>query len=159
LTFFCSGVAFAGLIIRGSLHLLLKIYYAFFLFSIFIFLYSPSLLFSILSTQKLPEKRGIEFFLADNYYLIKEKSMLNVSDTFVKYKIVNRTGSFNKTIQRNISFNHEIDSIKVLKFSKDKDVIIRGYFSNGNILIDSVEVSSSLNMTDENEISIQRKKK
>ncbi|MEP7168986.1 MAG: hypothetical protein ABI855_06400 [Bacteroidota bacterium] len=98
LIFFCSGVAITGMILRSGLNLFLKIYYSVFLFSIVLFLCSPSLLFSLLTTQKFPLREGTEFLLTGNFYLIKEKSLLDVSNTFVKYKIVKRTGKFNKTL-------------------------------------------------------------
>lgn len=156
LIFFCFGLTVAGMMVRSNLHLFLKIYYSAFLFSILIFLYSPSLLFSLLTTQKFPVKKGTEFLLSGNYHLIKEKSMLDVSGTFVKYKIVKRTGKFNKTIVRNISFGHEIDSVAVLKFIDEKEASLRGYFSNTDNLPDSMDISTDLKMKDENEITIHR---
>ncbi len=156
LIFFCFGVAIAGMILRSHMNLLLKIYYSIFLFSIVVFLYSPSLLFSLLATQKFPTTKGTEFLLVDNYYLVKEKSMLDVSNTFVRYKIIERTGKFNKTLQRNISFTHEIDSIRVLKFTREKEAQLRGYFSDGNNRVDSTDISTGLKIKDENQITIHR---
>jgi hypothetical protein len=157
LVFFCFGVAIAGMMLRSNLHVLLKIYYSVFLFSIVLFLYSPSLLFSLLGQQKFPAEKKTEFHITGNYYLIKEKSMLAVSNTFVKYKIVKRTGKFNKTLQRNISFYHEIDSVKALKFVPEQEAVLRGYFSSQNET-DSADISTELKIKDENEITIQRGK-
>jgi len=157
LIFFCFGIVIAGMILRSRLHLFLKIYYSIFLFSIAVFLYSPSLLFSLLATQKFPVTKGAEFLLINNYYLIKEKSMLDVSNSFVRYKIARRTGKFNKTLQRNISFNHEIDSVRVLKFTDEKEAQLRGYFLNEKNKVDSTDITTGLKPKDENEITIHRK--
>jgi len=157
LVFFCAGVAIAGMIIRSSLNLLLKMYYSVFLLSVIIFLYSPSLLFSLLAQQKFPDKKRNEFLLTDNYYLVKEKSMLEISNEFVNYKIVKRMGQFNKTMQRNISFQYAIDSVKVLNFEEGKQAKLRVYFLKENNISDSADISAPLIMKDENEIRIQRK--
>jgi hypothetical protein len=150
--FFCFGIAAAGMVIRSSSVLLLKIIYALFLSSVLIFLYSPSLLLSLLIQQKFPETKGTEFLLRDNYYLAKEQSLLGISKDKAKYKIIRRTGKFNKTMKRNISFGHEIDSLKVLSFDSNKNILLRGFFSPENKMTDSIDVTTDLIMTDANEI-------
>lgn len=141
--FFCAGIATAGLILRSNSHILLKTYYTIFLLSVLVFLYSPSVLFTLLVKQKLPEKKGLEFRLKDDYYLIKQQSMLNLN-TDGSYKIVKRTGKFNKTLLRDISFNHLIDSLKVLNFDPVDKIIFRGYFRTNNGFIDSLDIATDL---------------
>jgi hypothetical protein len=110
-----------------------------------------------LAQQKFPDKKRTEFLLTDNYYLVKEKSMLEISNEFVNYKIVKRMGQFNKTMQRNISFQYAIDSVKVLNFEEGKLAKLRVYFLKENNISDSADISAPLIMKDENEIRIQRK--
>ena len=156
LIFFCFGVAISGMILRSSLNLFLKLYYSIFLFSLIIFLYSPSLLFSLLAQQKLSDKKGTEFLLTGNYYLVKQQSMLDLSNKNVKYKIAKRSREgLIKPCSVNISFHHEIDSVKVLKFDAAKDAALRGYFVNGNNSVDSIDILTDLKMHDENEITVQ----
>lgn len=155
--FFCFGISAAGLILRSNTNILLKIYYSLFLLSFLVFLYSPSLLFSLLTQQKFQEKKGNEFLLRENYFLIKQQSMLEISGELLKYKIIRRTGKFDKTLKRDISFRHEIDSLKVLKFEPETEVGMRGYFTTIHTVTDSMDVITDLKMKDTNEITIKRK--
>jgi hypothetical protein len=65
-------------------------------------------------------------------------------------------GQFNKTLARGISFNHAIDSVKLLKFIDAKEVLLRSYFNHINNSCDSSDISVKLKMPDENEITIHR---
>lgn len=153
--FFCFGVAAAGLITRSNSKLILKLYYSIFLLSILIFLYSPSLFISLLVQQKIPERKGNEFLLTENYFLVKQQSMLDIPGGKTKYKIIRRTGNFNKTLERDIPFHAMLDSAVMIRFENDT-MLVRGYFKTG-MLPDSLDVSSDLKIENTDEIILKRK--
>ncbi len=154
LFFFCYGIIISGIILRNRGAILLKIIYVLFPLSIAIFLYSPSLLFSLLAQQKLPDRTGTEFLIGNNYYLVKQQAML--AATGIDYKLVQRRGKFNKTIKRDVSFGHPVDSIKVLTFENEKQTVLRGYYKNKNS-VDSTDVTESLIADNPGEITVKHK--
>lgn len=152
--FFCLGICVAGLVIRSSFKVWLKMMYSTFLLSILLFFYSPSLLFSLLATQKFPTKTSTEFNLKENFYLAKQQSMLTISSAAPTYKIISKSGNFYKTLERDISFPSSIDSIRLVYFTKDS-ISLFGYYTGPENKIDSAIATSDLKMNNESQILIK----
>lgn len=152
--FFCFGICISGLIVRSSITVWLKIIYAVFPLSILLFLYSPSLLLSLLATQKVPIKTNTEFNLKENFYLAKQQSMLTFSSPASKYKIISKSGNFYKTLERDISFPATVDSIRLVYFTKDS-ISLYGYYTGPENKVDSAIATSDLKMNNRSEILIK----
>lgn len=143
LGFFCSGVALSGLMLRSKMNILIKIYFGIYAASFFLFVSSPSTLFSLITKGKLKVEQYDRFAIKDNYFLDKQSSFIGNSSGPANYKIVQKLGYFNKTITRDLVFANQLDSIKTLSFIPNKLVILRGYFSQQGVT-DSADVSVDL---------------
>jgi hypothetical protein len=146
LVFFCSGVALSGLMFRSKMNLFIKIYFGIFAASFFLFVSSPSTLFSIITKGKLKVENYDRFNIQDNFYLDKQSSFLGNKTGETKYKIVQKLGYFNKTISRDVIFMNDLDSIKTLSFIPNKLAILRGYFHTPNNK-DSTDVNIDLSIS------------
>jgi hypothetical protein len=157
LAFVCSGVAISGLIFRSKLQLYVKLYFGVFAATFFLFVSSPSTLFSLITKGKLKVENYDRFHITDNYYLDKQSSFIGEKDAIVQYKIVQKLGYFNKTISRNIDFKNDLDSIKTISFEVSKSALLRGYFHLQNT-VDSTDVSIDLKVIPKkNEITTKLK--
>ncbi|MFI5218816.1 MAG: hypothetical protein ACHQNT_04945 [Bacteroidia bacterium] len=151
LALFCSGIAISGFILRSRYRVLMKIYFGLFLASVLFFVYSPSKLISFITLQESNQSAN-EFHLTGNYFLVKQLSLIGQPNEISKYKIVERRGMFNKTLERDISFNGLIDSARVIQ-SDSNQIIVRGYFNSA----DSLDIRSDLKINNPDEITIHRK--
>lgn len=159
LFFFCSGIITGGYIFRSHAPLSLRIYFSLYVLSIVVFIFSPSLLVKAISFRLEQNEKPNHYHLTSNYFLEEEASMLNISDTMVKYKVTRHFGVFHKTLARNISFGDRIDSLKILSFNPAIDTRLRGYIYRKSITfasVDSIDMHIIFNLTPD-EI-IQKKK-
>jgi hypothetical protein len=139
--FICSGVLISGLSWRSNSPTGIKIYLSVFILTIPLFLLSPSILLNFLLTMRFSSTTGPEYHLYDRYYLEIQNST-NEANVNPHYKLVLKQGLFHKTIQRNLSFNGKLDSIKVLD-NNEKNIRLRGYTSKVSYVsndIDSVDL-------------------
>ena len=143
---FCCGIVAFGLFIRSKLNVIIKIYFSVFISSLLLFVYSPSFLFSVISLSKYSSNEKDKFLLTTNIYLMKQQAMVDADDSHSKYKIFKKIGLFNKTLAREISFGHTLDSIKLINIIDEKEVTVRGYFKTSNTKTDSVDIITHLGM-------------
>jgi hypothetical protein len=129
---FCSGLLFSGIMIRSKqLNLVLKVYFASFILSVLVFLYSPSLLFYCINGSLSNYQAPQQFRLKENYFIVQQQSMLTLNDEAIKYKIIRKFGIYNKTLVRNVDFNSRLVNIKSLILSSDS-IAVRGYLTSGD---------------------------
>jgi hypothetical protein len=148
LLFFCSGIIGSGYTIRSKAPTLLRIYFALYIASIFIFLTSPSSLIKIITMKVDKSNRKEQFHLSSNYYLEEEQMLMGVSDSLVKYKITQHFGVFHKTLTRDLRFGYRLDSIRILSFNPATGALLRGYSSSKSITFevpDSVDLKAVFN--------------
>lgn len=150
----CSGVAVSGWAMRNKyVSVPVKIYFGSYLISILLFLYSPSLLFYLISGNIEKFSANQEIKLKENCYLVRQQSMLGLTDENVRYKVIEKYGIYNKTIIRNLNFTKKIDSVHIITFTNDT-VILRGYLPTN----DSSDVGFKPGMK-ENTITVRPSKK
>ncbi len=78
----CSGLSLSAWAIRNSsLNMLFRIYLASYLLSLFVFLWSPALLFYSISGNYQKFRNEQAFNLKDNYYLVEQQSMVRSLNT------------------------------------------------------------------------------
>lgn len=158
MVFFCSGVLLSGYALRSAFPLTVKIYFAVFLSSIVVFIYSPSTLISWINLQKKATASENEFALGENYFLTRQQSMFNVNPENVSYKLVKRAGRFNKTIQRDIYFGHQADSVKTVSIYNDSLIILQVYLPGRETgMTNSILRELLLKSSDKNVIIQKRK--
>lgn len=110
------------------------------------FILSPSRLVNFLLTTKYKDTLGESFLVKENFFLERQSSSMS-SENMPLYKLIRKRGIFHSTISRDLNFNGQIDSIKVLDFDKSAQSIIRGYTSKStyvSTIIDSSDVSISM---------------
>jgi hypothetical protein len=152
--YICSGIIMSGLSWRSESPKILRIYFSIFALTIPVFLISPSLLLNFLVTMNFKSTNGPEFHLIDKYYL-ETQSTTRKADNFPHYKLIQKKGMFHQNIQRDISFNGKIDSVKVISIAKGKSILLRGYTSNRTYVsldIDSTEVEVPLRVIRQGEL-------
>ncbi|MFZ7145818.1 MAG: hypothetical protein ACO1G6_10795 [Bacteroidota bacterium] len=146
LTYICSGLILSGLAWRSNTNTVLKIYFSIFIITIGMFILSPSRLVNFLLTTKYKDTLGESFLVKENFFLERQSSSMS-SENMPLYKLIRKRGIFHSTIARDLNFNGQIDSIKVLDFDKSAQSIIRGYTSKStyvSTIIDSSDVSISM---------------
>jgi hypothetical protein len=92
--------------------------------------------------MKFSSTTGPEYHIFDRYYLEMQNST-NEVDANPHYKLVMKQGLFHKTIQRDLSFNGRLDSVKVLENSDGNKIRLRGYTSKVSYVstdIDSIDL-------------------
>ena len=151
LFFICSGIMLAGLAWRSQVHLVFKIYFTLFGFTIILFIFSPSRLMVFLLTGKYSETMGKTFPVGENYFLEQQ----NTSAGIHLFKLISKHGLFHETIQRDIDFKGPLDSIHVLEFIPKEKAIVRGFSGKVTYVssdIDSVDVEIRLVKMKKNQI-------
>jgi hypothetical protein len=143
LLFFCSGILLSGLMIRSGSSLVLRLYPALYLSSIFFFLLSPSRTIRFI-TFSWDQSHHEKWNLTSNYYFEEEKTMLSNADSLITYKVTRQYGVFHKTLARDISFGHRLDSIHLLSFNEEKGIRIRGYYIRKS---DTFEACDSMDLS------------
>ncbi len=129
LAFVCSGLIMAGMVLRSDALLPFKVYFSLYLFTIVIFIVSPSQLFKYISYSWKSNDLYKTFHIKGNYFLEEQQGMLNLADDQIKYKVIQSFGIFHKTLARDIDFGHRLDSIRIISFNHLNALILRGYFS------------------------------
>jgi hypothetical protein len=128
MVFICSGIVLSGIVWRTDVAKAIKYYFSLFILTIGMFLLSPSMLVNFLLTTKYSSASGESFLVQENFYIERQNTTMK-SDDMPYYKLIRKRGIFHTTIQRDISFNGKLDSIKVLDFNKQENGLIRGYTS------------------------------
>lgn len=124
----CSGIVLSGLVWRTEVAKGIKYYFSLFIVTIGMFLLSPSMLVNFLLTTKYSSASGESFLVQENFYIERQNTTMKADD-MPYYKLIRKRGIFHSTIQRDITFNGKLDSIKVLDFNKQEHGLIRGYTS------------------------------
>lgn len=120
----CSGVALSGWALRNeSLAGFLRIYLACYLLSLPLFLWSPSLLFYVISGSYSEYREEQQIHLNSNYHLIEQQSMLVNNGAPIRYKVVRKFGIYNQTLARNLDFGEPLKSARLMEISKDTMII------------------------------------
>ncbi|NNF01843.1 MAG: hypothetical protein HKN22_04095, partial [Bacteroidia bacterium] len=111
LIFFCSGIITFGWILRTEVNIILKIYFGLFVASAAGFLFSPSSTLYFIGSGNFQKPFMQEYPITDNLYLHEQQSMIKSSAKYPLYKVVRKTGSFNKALSRDLDFEGTVDSI------------------------------------------------
>lgn len=149
LFFFCSGIVTAGYFFRSRVHTALQAYFALYLLSIILFIYSPSFLVRLISLNMPETGKTDQFRLKENYFLEEQLLMMNINDSLVQYKITQHFGVFHKTLARDIRFGCRIDSLKVLSFDPATEANVRAYIMRNSVKfasIDSLDLNIRFNL-------------
>ncbi len=100
----CSGLILSGLLLRKNFPVIVKMYGSVFFLFILFFIWSPSRMFLVVAGDKGSLKSSPEFYLGENYFLLKEQN----SDM---YKIYNKRGLLKDVVARNLDINFLFDSV------------------------------------------------
>ncbi len=149
LAFVCSGLVLSGIILRSDALLPMKIYFSVFLFSILLFIVSPSNLFRSISYSWKSNDMFPTFHISSNYFLEEQQALLNLNDEEVKYKVIQSFGIFHKTLARDLNFRHRLDSIHIISFNPLNTLTLQGYFSKKSAtfeILDSLELTIPLSI-------------
>ncbi len=151
----CTGLILLGMSWKSSVHLFLKIYFSLFSVTLLLFLFSPSRLVNFLITASYSDTMGKTFNVAANYFLEEQTSGMNGDASVPHYKLIQKHGMFHKILQRDIIFNGNLDSIRVLGFDEGKETLVRGFSSKNTYVsteLDSVDVLIKLVTEKKNQI-------
>jgi hypothetical protein len=151
----CSGLILCGIAWKTSASFIFKTYFSLYLITILLFIFSPSRLINFLLSASYADTTGKTFNVKDNYFLEEQTSSMNSSPAVPVYKLVRKSGMFHETIQRNISFNGDLDSIRVLEFITNERALIRGYSGKNTYVsseVDSDDVELNLVKTKKGQI-------
>ncbi len=121
---FCSGLLLSIWVLRKKEHPIpLKIYFGLFLASIILFLASPGKLFYLISGnyENYQEEKKID--LTENYFLIEQRSLFSVPSDSAPYKIIKQKGFYKKTLLRDVIFEDELISGKMIQANEDTIVL------------------------------------
>jgi len=128
LSYFCSGILLAGIILRGRYHITAKIYFILFLLSLVFFLVSPSRLIGFIASGMIDAYSPDRIHLSENYFLVQqnETSVVPHPDS-VYYKAVREMGMFHKTLIRDIALPRNYDSVSVRSKQQDENIKLTVY--------------------------------
>lgn len=135
--FFCTGLFLSGVALRAKIHKLLRYYFSIFLIGIPMFLFSPSRTMNFLVTTHYSSTTGKTFHLVGRYFLEQQNSSQTL-DNNLQYKVVTKTGIFHKTIQRDILFHGNVDSVKVIEKNANT-MTLRGFTSTITYVSEEVD--------------------
>lgn len=120
----CTGVALSGWALRNeTLAVFFRVYLGCYLLSLPLFLWSPSLLFYIISGSHSEFREEQQIHLSNNYHLIEQQSMLANKGEPIRYKVVRKFGIYNQTLARNLDFGEPLRTASLEKISKDTMII------------------------------------
>ena len=151
----CSGLILAGVAWKSNVHILPRLYFSLFFLTLLLFLFSPSRTINFLLTARYADTLGKVFSVGENYFLEEQTSMVTGDAAIPHYKLILKHGMFHETIERDIVFGGNLDSILVLGFTAGKEAMIRGYRSKNTYVsteIDSSDVSVKLAREKKNQI-------
>jgi len=121
----CTGVALSGWALRNdSLSVFFRFYLGCYLLSLLLFLWSPSLLFYIISGNYSEYREEQQIHLSSNYHIIEQQSMLVSKGEPIRYKVVRKFGIYNQTLARNLDFGEPLSNARLMKISKDTMIIV-----------------------------------
>lgn len=149
LSFFCTGILVSGVLLRKTYHPVLKGYFALYLLSALLFIFSPSRMLGFIASGQPDSFDPPRFHIADNYFLVGQDRTSRSENIGVSFKLVREMGFFHKTLSRNIMIPPETDSVKLIDYIPQKSMMVRTFFSPGNttdssdILIEFVIVRDS----------------
>ena len=146
LVFFCSGIITGGLALGTKTNIVLRIYFGLFCISIFVFILSPSLLLNFLLTASFNRHKDL-IPVKENYFLERQSSAFSSDSSGIRYKLIEKSGMFHKTIARDLDFKGKLDSMRVLSYEDRKYFLVRGYSGTKNFVeeeIDSVDIQIDL---------------
>lgn len=143
LTAICSGLAISGWVLRSrQIKTSLKIYFGIYLFSVILFLISPSFLFFAISGNARQHRAEKTFRLGDNYYLVEQLSTSPQAQP--AWKVIRKYGIYNKTILRDIRFKSAPDSVRMITVTEDT-LILKSFYSSSTAT-DSMETGYHPNL-------------
>jgi hypothetical protein len=125
--FICSGLMLSGLAWRIDISKVLRYYFTIFILTFPMFLFSPSMMMNFLVTSHYSSTTGKTFHIVGKYFLELQNST-ETTDNIPHYKLISKTGIFHKTIQRDLVFQGEVDSVRVIEKDNQR-MMIRGYTS------------------------------
>ncbi|MFN8142971.1 MAG: hypothetical protein U0073_01005 [Bacteroidia bacterium] len=146
LIYFCTGVMLCGWVWRIEITLALRIYFSIFIIGFPMFLFSPSMMVNFLLTSHYTDSFGPKFLVQGNIWL-ESQSTISREDNGPHYKLVRKRGLYRETLARDLNFNGELDSVKLLEFIPGSSIRIRGYAAKETFVsteIDSTEIDISL---------------
>lgn len=130
--YFCSGIILFGMVSRRIFPLPAKIYFGIFILSLPVFIFSPSMVLSLISLGELKKDLNSKVPLGNSFFLEKQQSMFSSNNPKLGYKVIKRIGYFNKTIARDLYFSAStLDSAKLIELKEGNGILVRGYFFNG----------------------------
>ncbi|HEX5003084.1 MAG TPA: hypothetical protein VFW78_11365 [Bacteroidia bacterium] len=116
LSFFCTGIVMAGVVLRKSFPLIAKIYSGAFLSSALLFFFNPSMVIGIITAGNPNAISPHKYNLYENVYLMEQQNGFNFNNNSPVFKITKEFGVFHKTLTRNIilpDFPVKIESTKL----------------------------------------------
>jgi len=154
----CSGLILFGISWNSNVYVILKFYFSLFSLTLLLFIFSPSRMINFLLTAKYADTMGKTFSLGENYFLEEQTSFMNGDAAIPHYKLVQKHGMFHETIERDIVFGGNLDSIKVLEFTEGKTVLVRGYSGKNTFVSSEIDsVDAAIKLVKEKKDHIERK--
>jgi len=159
LSFFCSGILVAGMMIRKMYPVYMKIYFSLFLLSVLVFLVSPSRVLGFICSGNINAISAKRIHLKENYYFVEQQSVASpLNDSIQAFKVVREMGFFHKTLTRDVMLPATTDSANVLEFKENENIFVRIYFLRGNNT-DTVDIQVPLKSTRDSSSIITKQKK
>ena len=124
----CSGLLAGGFILRSEWPKALKLYTSLYFLSVVFFLVSPSRFAAALSRGDLDDASPKRFHVLRNFYLEEQHASFSDTNKPKNYKLVQQFGIFHRTIQRDISFESDPDSLRLRKQKSSQIIKIIVYF-------------------------------
>jgi hypothetical protein len=115
----CAGLLSSGIYIRRNRWSLLRSYSILYLLLIPAFLLSPSKVVGFLGTGSIDQYDPVRIRIVDNYYLIEQIPITEVTSGNEMYKVVRDMGMFHKTLQRDIRIRNMEFSLEVISYEPD----------------------------------------
>lgn len=116
---FCTGIVSSGIFIRKKSWSLMRIYSLVYLLLIPSFLASPSKVIGFIGTGSIDQYDPVRIRIADNYYLIEQIPITEVTSGNGMYKVVREMGMFHKTLKRDIRLYSEDFTVDVIRYQPD----------------------------------------
>ena len=128
----CTGIALSGLAVNSHVTKAVKFYFLLFPATILLFFYSPSRMINFLLTSHYSATTGKVFELGHDYFLEAQSSFISSAGDSIAFKLLKRSGRFHETLQRDIFFSRQPDSVKVISFEPGISVTWRAYLNKEN---------------------------
>jgi len=139
----CCAIIVSGFLLLKKYHLAITGYFVIYLFTIPVFVYSPSLLVRLITLHYHSNESPGQFRIIENVFLEKQRPLFS-TESEVQFKLVRKYGIFYKTLERDLATGIIPDSVKALTYFPDSLLTIRIYFSNKLNEPDSLELFSDL---------------